>query len=269
VKQGKNNPSYTGVTRAFGRFRQHYWRTETLLNAAISGLEEDRKPLEGLAEKFSGVKAPRGKIPKDYKPSIETTKDKGGKLEVSLDLRTAAIFKKAVLKQLGAHKQLHYHHYSILTVSIWGSFETYIYMLFEELYEKQPLMLRTSEQITYSEAISHKGNIRKYLAEKSLEKVGRFTLLDTLSYLSEKINFKYTGWRKRSLEDIYLMRNIIAHNSGILRSGQEKQLPQGVTTKDGELRISKSYLKRIHSSVKASITLLEKHVEKKFYQPKA
>ena len=67
------------------------------------------------------------------------------------------------------------------------------------------------------------------------------------------------------MENIYLIRNIIAHNSGILRPGQEQLLPRDTAVKERELRISRTYLKRIHSLIKASIDILEKHVVKKFF----
>ncbi len=258
------------MTKAYGRFKQHYWRTEQILDAVTSGLENSRKPLERVFDKFKTVPTPKGRPPKNYKPVIKATNNNDGEGGVTFEIddRSASLMKKVISWQLGQHKELDYHHFSILAVSIWGSYETYIYMLFEELFAKQPRMLKTKESITYNDAFDNRNNIEQYLAEKTLEKIGNFNLNDSLSYLEEKLNFKFTTRRENNLRNIYLIRNIIAHNSGILRPGQDKQLPKELSVKDRELRIPKTYLKRIHSTIKTSIDILEKHIDEKFFTRK-
>ncbi len=268
----KNYTKYEGRTKAYRRFMQHFWRTEQLLDAGNTGLEETRKPIESILEKFNDAKAPRGKIHKNYKPTIErieSDKKEKDTISLSMDRRSASMVRKVILWQLEAHKNLNYHYHAILAVSIWGFYETYLSMLFEELFSKQPRMLKTNESISYSDAFVHKDNIVKYLSEKSLEKIGHFNLTESLSYLRDKINFKYSKQREKNLHKIYLIRNIVAHNSGILRPGQKKEIPQGIAIKESELRISRTYLKRIHSIIKASVTILEKHVAGKFYKSNA
>jgi hypothetical protein len=268
----QNLKKYEWRTKAYRQFMQHFWRTEELLHAGITGLEEERKPIENISAKFDNVKTPRGKPPKNYEPFIKLIKsDKKEKFPISMkmDQRSATIMRKAVLYHLEVHKDLNYHYHAIMCVSIWGSYETYLYMLFEELFSKQPRMLKTNESISYNEAFMHKDNIVKYLSEKSLKKIGHFNLTESLSYSKEKINFKYTKQRENNLHKIYLIRNIVAHNSGVLRPGQEKEIPQGIAIKENELRISRTYLKRIHSIIKVSVTILEKHVEEKFYKQNA
>ena len=187
---------FVGKTKAYARFKQHYWRTEQLLGAGISGLEESRKPLEDLLGKFTDVKAPRGRRPRDYEPSIESTRsDADDRITLSIDDRSAALLKKIVAWELGKHKDLNYHYFSILAVSIWGSYETYVYMLFEELFKKQPRMLKTDESISYADAFEHKNDIVQYLSERSLEKIGHFTLKESLSCLNDKVNFKFSCQR--------------------------------------------------------------------------
>ena len=268
----QNLKIYKGRTKAYRQFMQHFWRTEKLLDAGITGLEEERKSIENIVAKFDNVKAPRGKPPENYEPFIKLIKsDKKEKFPISMkmDQRSATIMRRAVLYHLEVHKDLNYHYHAIMCVSIWGSYETYLYMLFEELFSKQPRMLKTNEPISYNEAFMHKDNIVKYLSEKSLKKIGHFNLTESLSCLKEKINSKYTKQRENNLHNIYLIRNIVAHNSGILRPGQEKEIPPEIAIKENELRISRTYLKRIHSIIKASVTILEKHVEEKFYKQNA
>lgn len=265
----KESKVYRGKTRAYRRFMVHQDRTERLLRAGISGIEESKKTTEALFEKFKDVKAPRGRKPKSYEPEIELGDESAnGERTLSLDDRSAALMRDAIAAQLSIHKDLKYHYHSILTVSMWGAFETYVYMLFEELFSKQPRMLKTNETLSFSDAFNHRNRIESHLADKTLAKIGHFSLEDSLLFIKEKINFSYSKSRRSTLKNIYLIRNIIAHNSGILRSGQEKQIPDGISAKDGELRISLTYLNRINSSIKASTTILEKHVDKKFYSKK-
>lgn len=201
----QNYKQYEGRTIAYRRFWQHFWRTEQLLDAGITGLEETRKPIESILEKFNDIEAPRGKIPKNYEPTIKRTdSDKREKdtISLSMDQRSASMMRKVISWQLKAHKNLDYHYHAILAVSIWGSYETYLYMLFEELFSKQPRMLKTNESISYSDAFVHKDNIVKYLSERSLERIGHFNLTESLSYLREKINFKYSKQREKNLHKI-------------------------------------------------------------------
>lgn len=270
----QNLRKYEGRTKAYRQFMQHFWRTTKLLDAGITGLEEERKTIENLFAKFDNVKAPRGRPPRNYEPSIERIesdkKEKSG-ISLRIDERSATMMKKAVSYQLRKHKDLNYHYHAIMCVSIWGSYETYLYMLFEELFSRQPLMLKlkTNKSISYDEAIMHKDNIVKYLSEESLKEIGHFSSTESLSYLEKKISFKYIKQRANNIHKIYLIRNIVAHNSGILRLGQEKEIPPEIAIKENELRISRTYLKRIHSIIKSSVTILEKHVEEKFYKQNA
>ena len=207
---------YMGKTKAYARFKQHYWRTDRLLDAGISGLEESRKPLEGLLERFVDVKAPRGRPPKDYEPSIESTKSNdGGGITLSIDDRSAVLLKKVLAKQLGEHKDLNYHYFSILAVSIWGSYETYVYMLFEELFEKQSRMLKTDESISYGDAFEHKNNIVQYLSEKSLEKIGHFNLKEFFTVADKLKYFQLVNLPVKAINgatevyiDFYLEKNV-------------------------------------------------------------
>jgi hypothetical protein len=139
-------------------------------------------------------------------------------------------------------------------------------MLFEELYEIKPEMLKTKEWITFDNALTHKDDINRYLIEQCLEKIGHFKFKETLSFLDEKINFKFNVSRTKGMEEFYLIRNIIAHNSGIVRRDLVARLPNKISVNNGEIRLTKAYLNRMSKYINSSVTMLEKHVEKKFYK---
>lgn len=263
-KKKKLQGPYTGKTKAFHRFLEHYWRTEQLLKAGLTGLEESRKPIESLLEKFNAVKPPRGPTPKGYKPNMKAVQAKD-LVELSMDDRSAAFLKRTLEFGLDKHKKLRFHYFSILAVSIWGSFETYLSMLFEELYRKRPDMLKTGEQLTFNEALLNKGDLTRYLIDRSLERIGHFTLDEYRKFLKDKLNFQFSQTKRRDLAKFYLIRNIFAHNSGIVRNDIIPKLPTDIRVINHELRLTKSYLGRMNVVTKASITILERHVAKKCF----
>ena len=72
---------------------QHFWRTEKLLHAGITGLEEERKSIENIVAKFDNVKVPRGKPPKNYEPFIKLIKsDKKEKFPISIKMDERSAF---------------------------------------------------------------------------------------------------------------------------------------------------------------------------------
>lgn len=267
MKAKNKKLQYSGRTKAFKRFSEHCWRTGVLIEAGLSGLDENRKPGEELLKKFDALKPPKGPVPANYVPLIKATKEADGKgIKLELDDRTAGFLRKVIGLQVSKHKQLRFHYFSILAVSIWGSFETYISMLFEELYQKRPEMLKTGESLSFNEVITHQNNITGYLVERSLEKLGHLNLNEMLSFLESKINFQFPHSRKKDLESFYLIRNIIAHNCGIVRPDLSRKIPDDISIVSNELRITKPYLKRILSSTRGAVTNLERYVVKKFYK---
>ena len=114
-----------------------------------------------------------------------------GRTLIEMDDRLALSLRREALCMIDQHKDLNYHLFSILAVSMWGSYETYVYMLFEELFEKQPRMLKADETITFKEIIDNKKNIELYVSERTLKRIGHFNFKDSTSYLSKKISFRY------------------------------------------------------------------------------
>ena len=157
------------------------------------------------------------------------------------------------------HKKSLLHNYS--KAKYFSNYSDFI----EELYEKKPEMLKTKESITFDEVLTHQGDLNRYLIDKSLDKIGHFTLNETLSFLDKKINFRFSLSRSKCLEEVYLVRNIIAHNSCIVRRDLIDSLPSGISVSDGEIRLTKAYLNKISKYIYSSATMIEKHVEKKFY----
>lgn len=256
---------YQGKTKAYLRFNESLWRTSELLDASVHGLTEKQKSFDAILAKFDKLKPIRGPIPKGHKPTISHSRLKSGSIRLVIDDRTASHLKKVLELSISKRQTLRFHLYSILAVSIWGAFETYVTMLLEELYQKRPELLKSSEPITQAEAIDNREDVISFIAERQLEKVGHFTLVDTIEYLQKRLGTTVPSARRARLEEFYLVRNIIAHNTGLPRPRLLNSLPKELSVSKGELRVTKEYLKGMVNVIRASVIKIERQIDKKFF----
>jgi hypothetical protein len=260
-----NKIKYRGRTKAYLRFYESLWRTSDLLDASVHGLTEKQKSLDDILSKFDTLNPIRGPVPKDHKPTISTLKLKSGGIKMTIDVRTANHLKKILELGSSKHQTLRFHLYSIIAVSIWGAFETYVTMLLEELYQKRPELLKSSEPVTQAEVIENRENIISFIAERQLDKVGHFTLVDTIEYFQKRLGITVASTMKERLQEFYLVRNVIAHNTGLPRPKLLKRLPKELSISKGELRVTKEYLKGMVNSIRASVVKIERQIDAKFF----
>jgi hypothetical protein len=252
-------------TKAFKRFQIVITRTNQLLKATTIGIANELEKSKPILEKFSDVKMPRGRVPQNYEPQLKLEKNPDeDTFTLEIDDRSAAFLKKAVEYGRKGTDELRFHHNSIMLVYLWGSFETYIFMLFEELFSKKPEMLKSSESISYKTAIENQKNIIDYLIQNELERIGHFSLDEYLKYLERKINLIFPKDIQDRLRKVYLIRNIVAHNTGIVASALKKHLPKSVKVNDNELRISATFIENEIKFIKAIVSQIEKNVNMKF-----
>ncbi|MFM5619798.1 hypothetical protein ACET62_07220 [Aeromonas veronii] len=258
---------YAGKTLGYRRFKDAMWKTENLLELGVVGIN---RKVDGdfgtLIEKFGDVKGIPGPTPKSYKPKITKNKTDDGLIELELDDRSAIFIKKILENDQQRHDKLRFFLYSNILVSVWGAFETYIQMLFEELLTKKPEMLKSKETILLEDIISNKENIIGYLVERQIEAIGHFKVEELISYLKKKLNFTLTPTETNHIKEVYFIRNIIAHKSGIVRSSQTSKIPKGIKVKSNELEISITYLKRAIKLIEKVSMSIEETVEAKFYK---
>ncbi|MNZ40213.1 hypothetical protein D3C78_577250 [compost metagenome] len=258
---------YSGKTLGYKRFKDAMWKTEKLLELGVVGINKEVDVTFGtLIDKFGDIKGIPGPTPKSYKPEITANKTDEGLIELALDDRSAIIIKKILENDQQRHDELRFFLYSNILVSVWGAFETYIQMLFEELLTKKPEMLKSKETILLEDIISNKENIVNYLVERQIETIGHFKVEDLISYLKKKINFTLTPTETKNIKEVYFIRNIIAHKSGIVRMSQISKLPKGIKVKSNELEIPIAYLKKVIKLIKKVSKSIEETVEDKFYK---
>jgi hypothetical protein len=261
----KKRTPFRGVTRAFRRFERISNRTKDLLKAGLTGLEQEREKIDEVLKKFSAVKGTPGRRAKDYVPTVRSQRTHDGQQEFELDVRSAQLIKNALAFNIAHVEALRFHLYSILAVSIWGAFETYVVMMLEELYRKRPEILKSNEQVSVKDTFDHREDILSFLIERQLGIVGHWKLADVLDYLDKRIGFQPTAVFANQLPTYYLIRNIFAHNSGVVRPALRKSVPASIKVVDEELRVTKAFLLTMLRDIGRAVAAIERHVARKFY----
>lgn len=262
-----NKTTYLGVTLAYRRFSMTTWKTESLLDLGVVGINEKvdgtYTDLLGKLEDVKGVPGPK---PKSYEPQFETKKSKDGNIELTMDARSANFIKNAIEADRKRHDDLRFFLYSNIFVSVWGAFETYSQMLFEEILSSKPEMLKSNEVITLNDVVSNRSSIVEMLVEKQVETIGHFKIDDLLKYYKKKVNYSPTPLQTRKIRDYYFVRNVIAHKSGILRESQRGKLPSGVKVSSDEIQLSEAFLKRAIKDIEKIVKDIELVIEDKFFK---
>jgi len=254
------------ATLAFERFKVLEDRTRSLLESGLSGIGDKVQELDGILAKFKQVSGIPGPWPKDYEPEVDIVGDnKDGTKSFTFDRRTSVFLRKVLQQVRSTQNKLRFHLYSILAVYIWAAFETYLLMLFEQLLVLRPELLKSSEAITFEAAVDHERQIISYLVSCQLERIGHFGLKDILGYLSNRISFQFENDMIQKLEKSYLVRNIIAHNTGLVRPDLKDQLPKSLRTVGNEIRLNKQYLREMIASIADAVGQIEAFTLKKFF----
>lgn len=167
------------------------------------------------------------------------------------------------------NRRLRFHFYAILAASMWAALETYISMLFGELYVTRPELLKSSQTITFADAIDHEAEIRAFLAARQLSDLGHFTPDQLFVYMNDRLKISVPDDKRESLKAHYLVRNIVSHATGIIRPNQIGQLPNGIAVSKNEMRVSRKYLRQLALDIDAVVVFTEKAVVRKFYKKTA
>lgn len=254
-----------GRTLAHRRFERTLHRTRGLLEIGLAGIGSYAQKADDFLKKLPDIKGIPGPVPKDWEEHFETEETPDGDVGWIMDRRTAHLLRYVFKMFRKEHKTLRFHLYSILTVYVWGAFETYLTMLFEELFAKHPEMLRTDQQVTFRDIIERRDDPLKLLIERELNRLGHFALDDWLQYLDDKLNVCFDVQEREQLAQLYLVRNIIAHNTGLIRPDLRDKLPITITVRDNEIRVTKAFLLGMLDTIKTAEYQIETQVVSKFF----
>lgn len=230
-----------GKTVANSRFIESIRRVEMLIDTGLSGIETRKNSLEQVLAKIPAQE--NFDFINDVDSSDIDIKRKGEVFEVTMSNGAAQLIRSALTSEYQSYDPLHTYLNSILAVYTWGTFETYILMVFEEVYRKKPDCLKSTKKfITFQEAIERQENLVDVIIEKEIDKIGHFKIKELFKYLEEKLSLEFTGEEKKILSEYYFVRNIIAHNTGIIRPEIRNKVPDSVSVVDNEIQISDEFL---------------------------
>lgn len=258
---------FRGHTLAYRNFRENIRKTRQLLEVGLSGIAGRIDELNEFIEKIDRAKVITGPPPREDDPRLrEYVPDKEHEI-VIFGQETVDKIKQGIEILRRENSTLRFHLYAILTVAIWGAFETYLFMLFEELYKRRPEMLKsTDDTLTFEEAIEHRDDIVNFVIERQLDKIGHFRLPEMLKHLRSKIKLDFSPQRQKQLAELYLVRNIVAHNMGIVQKSSLSKIPSSIKVTNGQIRVTKAFLEDMLVIVHKSGIDIEKHISGKFYK---
>jgi hypothetical protein len=265
---GATKVAFRGKTKAYKRFLEVSWRTRELLDAGLAGFDEQATMATSILQKLDTIPRVSGSAPQDRQSGGTARKFPDGSFLLELDVYEARALRRAIRTIAKARRGLRFHLYSVLLVYIWAAFETYLTMLLEELYHLQPGLLRSKEQVTYEEILENSHRVVDHLIEQQLERLGRGGLSDVLKYLVTRTGLALTERQKTRLASFYLLRNIIAHNTGLVLSAQKEMLPAGTRAVGQELLISRRFLREMLRDTTAAVASLERQAIRKFIKDK-
>jgi|GEM_PF-1702381 len=259
-------PKFSGKTIAYGQFSLLLWRTRSLIDLGTVGIDQELEDkIAPLLAKFSGAKGVRGRLPKNYQPNVTSAEGPDDELRMELDARSAHLLKRVLESHKKRHEDLRCFHYANLAVALWASFETYNVTLFEELYRERPELLKSSEQIQVKEAVEHHRSMLDFLIERQLEAIGHLKLKETLEYYKKRLGIEISMARAAKLEKYYFLRNVVAHKTGLVRPTQKLKAQEDFHIVGDEIRVSRTFLIRMASSIEATVRSIEMEVVKKFF----
>jgi hypothetical protein len=115
-----------------------------------------------------------------------------------------------------------------------------------------------------AEAVKNRNELMAFLIERQLVLIGHLTINELIKFSEKKLKFKYTSSQATKLNGIYLVRNIIAHNTDLVRPSHRSKLPETIRLVKNELRVTDAYLRSAANTIESCVLRIEKHVMRKF-----
>jgi hypothetical protein len=126
------------ITQSYQNFRFGILRTKKILELGILGILGEQKKLAALLEKLNSGKKMSDDLGDNGTPTPARRENQEGVITLTLDDKEFELIKFAVGKSQEFTDDLNFHLHGILCVAIWGSFETYVQGMVQEVYAKHP-----------------------------------------------------------------------------------------------------------------------------------
>ena len=243
-------------------------KTDEILRLCMLAIKQEDKQSEEIEKKLEGQieNLATGDEEDSLDPNFIKVQREGEDIvKLTLGEQSRQLLLDAIRSHREFKNELNYHLHNILLVSIWTNFETYLQGALLEFYQKHPEQMKSDKQITYDEIVDHRYDIIDYLIDREISDVGRRSFADMRRYIKRHVHYEWPASRTEALDDIYFLRNIIAHNSGVIRSSQKSLVPCEIPVVGHELRIPIEFLQRGASSVKCAVDEIHDHFKGKWF----
>jgi hypothetical protein len=246
-------------TRSFRLFAHSLHQNRELLKHAAAGLNEGLKISPEIANRIEAALAGEP-ISEEYPPETQT-------VEISLSHDDWSLIKYALEHQQDHKNTLHIYLHNVLLVALWGGFESYLQGIIAQIFEINVDELASERQLSYRDIIEHQASPINYLIEREVNDFGHLSLAAMLRYINSRIKYSFSESQVAALQDLYLLRNIIAHNSGFVRPSQRQLIPKEVSIKDNQIEVSLEYLKIKMGDVEFALNAMDTYVIQRWKVP--
>jgi len=204
---------------------------------------------------------------KKVEPTEEEKKERLVTLELS---RKEANFLRRLMKDVRKDYQLllPFIRSQILIFAV-SLFEYYIKDIIEYICLRKPSMLKAKDKnITYDKLLSFKSieEIHSYIVEKESFSLGYLSYEELSGYFKKKckIDFSGSGIPKDDLIEIFLIRNVLLHNKGIVNRTFLEKLGSGRCKLGQVVEIDEKTLRKSLELVKKQVEYIDNCVIRKF-----
>jgi hypothetical protein len=242
-------------------FHLNILRIRQLLQLGVRGIDASKSELRGVLSKVeASMRDPQSGL--GFRKKVVNPKP--GVVEVRLTETEIRLIHKAVTWNSELVADLHYNLHNLLCVATWGAFEGYIQAALAELFARHPLLLASEKKITVSEALSAGDGLTEYLIAQEIDDVGRKSFAELQSYIKSKLQIQFSNKHAGLLQEIYFLRNVIAHSAGFVRKDQIALVPHPVEVHEGAVRIETEYLDQVMQCVQEAVRQLDAQLHAKF-----
>lgn len=236
-------------------------RIKHLLKGAVAGLRNDRTQIERLE---TSIHEARNANPEELKDHPLRNPVQVSLSDTELDTVTWAI---ATANQ--QQDRLPFYLHSVLLIALWSAFESYLQSILGQIYLQNNSELASDKLVSIRELVEHSGTVTDFLIEKELDAFGHLSLDKMINYIKGRLKYDFSGPELALLKELYLLRNIAAHNSGFIRPSQQSLLPTLIKVHQNQIEIPEKYLKEAIQKTTAIVKRMDTYMVRKWSVPKS
>ena len=251
----------SGRSRSYRLFHHAVDRIRELLRAALSGITWSQQRLEQLLATIARAKAA---VPgPNSSNQDDTVRVSFTEEQLELIQVVATNFQERIIGRLDFHLN------EVILVALWSGLESYLQGIVEQVYAQNPSALATDKTIRYRELLSGDAQVVPLLISREVNHFGRLSIGEMRKYIKRRLLYEFGNQERAVLDDAYLLRNIVVHNSGFVRLDQQARLPAAVEVRDNMLQIPKDYIEATINSFEGIVERMDNYLVERWNIPAA